>query len=398
MEAARDRRRTFLLTWVAYASYYLLRKPFAIAKATLADQFGLSLAVLAVVDTGYLVGYALGQFASGLVCDRIGARRLLGIGMLAVAGAGVVFGAGNGALIFIIAFAASGVFQSTGWPGTIKAMAPLYRPSERGKAMGLWSTCYQVGGLVSTALATRLLSLSGWRISFFVPAAWIAAVGLAILLWLPDGAKESGREERRRQTGRVLGTPLLWNLGLAYFGLKLIRYSLLFWLPLYLHRQLGYSQTRAGYTSLSFELGGVVGAVAAGALSDRLGRRGPVLLVMTMLLALALVLYIKVGALGTAFNFCAMALVGFLLFGPDAILSSAAAQDIGGVAAAGVAAGVINGIGSLGAIAQGALTALVVGRYGWQALFQVFVALALVSAAILVPYARHPAPPPLRPS
>jgi sugar phosphate permease len=389
------RRRVFALTWLAYASYYLCRKGFAVTKPRLADEFHLSLPALGAIDTGYLTAYALGLFASGLLCDAVGSRRLVGVGMMLAGAATALFGLGTNSAVFAVAFALNGLFQSTGWPGTVKAMTPWYEPAERGKVMGLWSTCYQVGGLVATALATRLLTLWGWRSAFLVPAAFTAAVGVVVLRFLVDGprANEAVTGGRRRwwparASLRALATPLVWNLGAAYFCLKLIRYSLLFWLPLYLHRQLGYSEASAGYLSISFEAGGVVGAVAAGTLSDRLiGRRGPVLVAMSLGLAGALYLYSGVAGFGPVANFAAMALVGFMLFGPDALVSSTAAQDVGGMAAAGTAAGVINGVGSLGAIAQGATTSFVATRYGWPALFQVFIGLAVLCALILTPFA-----------
>jgi sugar phosphate permease len=186
----------------------------------------------------------------------------------------------------------------------------------------------------------------------------------------------------------VLGEPLVWSLGAAYFCLKLIRYSLLFWLPFFLHRQLGYDPRAAGYLSISFELGGAAGAVTIGQLSDRVGgRRGTLLVAMTAGLAGALALYGRVAALGAWANFGAMSLVGFLLFGPDALVSSVAAQELGGVDAAGTAAGVINGVGSVGAIAQGTLIAVAVANWGWPAVFEVFIGLALTSSVALIPYA-----------
>ena len=47
------------------------------------------------------------------------------------------------------------------------------------------------------------------------------------------------------------------------------------------------------------------------------------------------------------------------------------------------AAGIINGLGSIGAVLQGRLTSEVSTRFGWGALFGVFVVLATVSALVL---------------
>ena len=385
----RAQAQVFGLTWVTYASYYLCRKPLSVVKARLADDFQLSLATLSAIDTGYLLAYALGQFASGLLCDALGPRRLLGAGMFGVAGACTLFGAGSTTAVFAIAFAANGLLQSTGWPGTVKAMTLWFSTATRGKVMGLWSTCYQVGGVAATALATVLLTHVGWRSTFFVPAAWLAALGVAVLLLMKErpAAAPSARKGVAASI-EALRDPAVWNLGAAYFGLKLIRYSLLFWLPLYLHRELRYSEGSAGYLSISLELGGVLGAIAAGAVSDRLaGRRGPVMVVLCFALAGAMLVYSRAATLGAVPNFLAMALVGFALFGPDTMVSATAAQDLGGEAAAGTAAGIINGIGSAGAVAQGTLTAYVAAVYGWPTLFRVFVVLAVACGLVLLPFA-----------
>ena len=382
------RARVFALTWIAYASYYLGRKNFSLAKTTLEEQLGFTRDALAWVDTGYLAGYAAGQFLMGVLGDRLGPRRLVGAGMMAAAALVAISGSATTALAVAIPFALNGVAQSSGWPGTVKAMTPWFRSSERGRVMGLWSTCYQVGGLASGAIGAALLKHYGWRVSFFLPAVWIALVGGAILLALPEAEASTGPARQAAQL-RLVRDPTLWSLGLAYFCLKLIRYSLLFWLPYYLERSVGMAREHAGFQSLAFEGGGVIGAVAVGAISDRLlgGRRGLAGLCGCVGLALALLLYVVIGRAGAAANFLGLAAVGMLLFGPDALISGAAAQDAGGNEAAATAAGFINGMGSIGAVLQGLLTSRISARYGWDALFEVFVALAFLAAVAMLPRA-----------
>jgi len=96
---------------------------------------------------------------------------------------------------------------------------------------------------------------------------------------------------------------------------------------------------------------------------------------------------------GPAAVVASLAAVGFLLFGPDTLISGAAAQNLGGGSATASAAGIINGFGSfgsLGAACQGMLTAFVSERFGWDALFLVFVAVAALSTIVLLPLAWRP--------
>ncbi len=389
------RLRVFVLTWVSYATYYFARKNFPVAKRTIQTELGISTAGLAAIDTGYLATYAIGQFAGGWLGDRIGSRRLIGYGMIASAFLIAAFGASSSASLFALFFGLNGFVQATGWPGNVKAMAAWYGPKERGAVMGFWSTCFQVGPLLATALAAFLLSHFGWRTAFFGPAVWVALVGIVILLFLQEGPHEHEPLEKRppkasRATVRAaareaLRNPVVWLLGASYFGMKLIRYCIDFWLPYYLEKNLGYPRDTAAYVSTAFQFGGIFGAILVGWISDKLfpGRRGAIAAFCTVALAGALALYGQVAPLGLWTNFAAMALVGFFLFGPDSLISGVAAQDLGGPLAAATVAGFINGCGSVGAIAQGALVAGVSSRFGWQAVFQALMLLAVISSVAL---------------
>ena len=403
--------RTFVLTWVGYASYYFARKNLSVVKSRLHETMQLSTTVLGAIDTMYLACYALGMFVSGSIGDRIGARRLLTIGMVGSACTALFFGLSSSVWAFSLAFTVNGLFQSTGWPGSVKAMQPFFSGHSRGRVMGVWSTNYQVGGLLATALATFILVHWGWRAAFIVPAAWVALVGTVIYFALverpedrglppvtePEDEKAAGPAsppppgliekavERAPSFLELLRLPVLWALGGSYFGLKMIRYSLLFWLPFYLKQHLHYSEGDAGYWSMPFELGGVVGSVAVGWISDRYFRTRRLRLAVPLLFILggALLAYQALGGVGMVVNAGLLGGVGFLLFGPDSLLSGTMAQDLGGRAATGRVAGIINGMGSVGAIFSPVLVAQFTKHLGWDALFYGFFALTVCAGSLL---------------
>lgn len=73
------------------------------------------------------------------------------------------------------------------------------------------------------------------------------------------------------------------------------------------------------------------------------------------------------------------------LFSSDSLVSGAAAQDAGGPDAAAAACGFINGLGSIGAVAQSLLLVPIVEHFGWDGLFWVFIGLSLVAVVALIP-------------
>jgi len=402
--ARQARTRALTLSWLAYASYYLGRKGLSVAKAALSQAASVSTPQLALIDTAFLAAYAVGQVPSGVLADRFGARRVIAFGLLASAAACVAFGSASSAAMFALCFAFNGLSQSTGWPGTTKAVAEHTTVADRGRVMGVWATCYQVGGIAATALAAFLLGRHGWRAVFQLPAIWLACVAAVVWLWLP-GAREHGATAREPGAGvqadpassaapgaslsALLRSPRVLSYGACYFCIKLIRYSLLFWLPFYLHTVAGFGQVQSGYLSTSFELGGVLGTIALGYLSDRSARpRSSLALGSLGALALALLLYARLPLGSALLHFAVMALIGALLYGPDALLSGAAAQDAGGPHAAATAVGMVNGMGSVGALLQGAVTVGVQQALGWNALFYVFVGLSLLACLFLLPALR----------
>lgn len=391
--------RAFALTWLSYATYYLTRKNFSVVKSRLHDTMGLSTMQLASIDMLNLSMYAFGQFLCGVLGDRIGSRKLLTLGMLGSACAALAFGLGSQPLVFALAFGLNGLFQASGWSGNVKAIQPFFSTASRGRVMGLWTTNYQVGGFVATVLATFVLSHWGWRMAFFVPAVCVALVALLVALFLVEKPEDRGfapvepelalphthGATRALSLLDLLKRPVLLTLGCSYFGLKLIRYSLLYWLPFYLKQQLHYTEAQAGYLSLPFELGGVVGSMTVGWFSDRFFRKRrlraavPVLL----LLCVALWLYQALGGLGLWVNGLLLATVGFLLFGPDSLLSGTLSQDLGGKEATGRVAGIINGMGSVGAVFSSPLLAYVGGRFGWNVVFFGLCAVAFVAVGLV---------------
>jgi OPA family sugar phosphate sensor protein UhpC-like MFS transporter len=396
------RRRALVTSWVAYATYYLARKNWSAIKNPIGHELGLSLVTLGNIDTAFLAAYALGQFPSGLLGDRIGARRLIGAGMLVSALACAAFGAASGALVFGACFVVHGLAQATGWPGTTRVVAEWTRPENRGTVMGVWCTCYQLGSLVATPLAGALAAHFGWRSALFGPALALALVGSVVLASLPAAPAPTAGNVSAPSVGvaqkRALASRTLWLFGTSYFFIKLVRYALLYWLPLYLAHVAHYSTQRAANVSAAFDAGGFVGVMLLGRLADRSRRlsRPALCALWTFSLVPVLYAYSKLGAGSTLVSVLVLALVGVLLSGPDSLLSGAAAQDVAGTEAAAMATGFVNGIGSVGAVVQGLVVPRIVPHvgdgYDWSWFFPALALFALGAVLVLLPALRGAKP------
>jgi sugar phosphate permease len=395
------RIRAFVSTWCCYAGLYFCRKAFYIVKPELTAQCGLSASTLANIGVVYLVAYAIGEFNSAAVGSRVGARRLLLGGMAISLGCNVVFGFANNAWTFMAFMALNGLAQATGWSGNVGTMAHWFRRKERGQVMGVWSTCYQIGGAMANGFAAFLLGLAGWRWSFW--GASLVLGGVWLLFYAlqrnrpedvglppledeeepaPPAPKPTAQGEPHADAGAADGArvaadaarakaaaPQGFNrqlivtilmMGTFYFFLKFIRYALWSWAPYFLKLNFGLASDRAGYFSTLFDVFGFLGVIFAGFISDRVfkGRRTTIALIMMIGLTLSTVGLWFLGSEALFAFGITYSSVGFMLYGPDSLLTGAGAIDVGSRKYAIAAAGIINGMGSCGSVVQ----ELVVGK------------------------------------
>ena len=359
------RWRVFAATWLSYAGFYFCRKPFSIVKASLGEELAFDATSLGMIGTAYLLAYTVGQFIAGAAGNRWGPRILLLIGMGVSVGVGVAFGFSNSVAMFAALMVLNGLAQATGWSNNVGNMASWFGKQERGRVMGVWATCYQVGGVAANTLAAWVLGAYGWRYSFFAGAAVLGAVWVFFVfnqrnkpsdVGLPeideDGVAAEGESGWSWLTG-----PVLWNMllvGAFYFFVKFIRYAIWSWAPFFLDLNFGLEGDEAGYFSTTFDVAGIAGVLAAGWLSDKVfkSRRAIVSLIFMVGMAVACVAMWLGGQTSPLVFAALLGVVGFTLYGPDALMTGAGAMDIGSRRGATFVAGVINGMGSVGSVVQ----------------------------------------------
>src|SRR5690606_16046862 len=135
---------------------------------------------------------------------------------------------------------------------------------------------------------------------------------------------------------------------------KFIRYAVWSWVPYMLYVSYGLEKDQAGYLSTVFDAAGIAGVICLGVLSDRVfgGRRVGLSFAFIVLMAFSCVALYLLGPTSLVMFTVCVGLIGFSLYGPDAILTSAGAIDVGSREKATLAAGIINGMGSVGAMLQ----------------------------------------------
>ncbi|MDP6934908.1 MAG: MFS transporter, partial [Myxococcota bacterium] len=375
-------------------------KPFFIAKPALGESLGWDATMLGWVGSSYLVAYMLGQFVAGWLGNRVGARLLVLAGMGVSLVVNLAFGWTNSWATFMALMAVNGLAQATGWAGNVGTMAPWFQREERGTVMGLWATNYQVGGVAANTLTAWVLGQWGYQWSFAAGSVVLLVVWGVFLLnqanrpedvGLSPIEEDSAEVESRSDveggqggwTRQVVINVLL--VGCFYFFVKFIRYALWSWAPYLLYHSYGLELDQAGYLSTVFDLAGIAGVIVAGFLSDRLfgGRRVGVSMIFIVGMAVACGLLYTLGPTSLVLFGVSLGLVGFTLYGPDALMTGAGAIEAGPRGGATLSAGIINGMGSVGSVAQEFLLGSLLGQGEVAQVFGVLLGSAVLAAVCL---------------
>ena len=399
------RKRIFALTWLAYAGFYFGRKNLSVTWNSMESELGLDKADYASIIFVYSLLYTIGQFLNGYLSDKFGPRKIVSIGLFlaAIVNFFLGFSFSLGIIVFLIAL--NGYGQSTGWSGLVKNMTPWYRSNERGIVMSWWSTCYVVGGSLASIFATYVafdmgfLSEMGWKRGYFFPSIVLLIIAFAYALFTRNNPKEinlpviiedkyllvdDGKSDNIQLIKILIKNKALWIYSSCYFVLKMTRYAFIFWLPIYLEEALNYSSSKAGYFSSIYDFVGFFGVILAGYASDKLFNSKRFSTVTIMLVGLAIACYTHTfmntfGVMGTAIS---IALIGVATYGPDSLICTAGAMDVGGKKGAGMAAGIINGVGSIGQMFSGFIVVAIKEAFGWDGLFTFFTVMALIGAGL----------------
>lgn len=399
------RRRIFALTWLAYAGFYFGRKNLSVTWSSMEKDLGLDNSDYATIIFIYSLIYTIGQFVNGYLSDTFGPRRVVSFGLFLAAIGNLFLGMSFSIGVIVFLIAVNGYGQSTGWSGLVKNMTPWFRRTERGIVMSWWSTCYVTGGFLATIFATyvafdmEFLSELGWKRGFIFPSLVLFIVAILYLLFTRNDPQDVGlpkilenkyqfeggpRAEKLKILGLMLRNSSLWIYSSTYFILKMTRYAFLFWLPIYLEKALHYDVNDAGYMSSIYELIGFFGVILAGYSSDKIfkSNRFSTVAIMMFGLGIACLAHPLMAPYGKMATIISIALIGIATYGPDSLICTAGSMDVGGTKGAAMAAGIINGMGSIGQMFSGFFVVAISARYGWDNLFYFFVIMSFIGGGL----------------
>uniref|UniRef100_A0A9J8A297 Glucose-6-phosphate exchanger SLC37A2 n=1 Tax=Cyprinus carpio carpio TaxID=630221 RepID=A0A9J8A297_CYPCA len=403
-----------ILTFVFYTTYHLSRKPISIVKSQLHRNCSnvihpadLNITdndtwcdwapfdknnyqnLFGVLDNCFLVAYAIGMFFSGMFGERLPLRYYLSSGMILSGLFTVLFGLGfywqiHSLWYYCLVQALNGLVQTTGWPAVVACVGNWFGKGKRGFIMGIWNSHTSVGNILGSLIAGVYVS-SSWGLSFIVPGIIIASAGVICFLFLVEKPEDVNCTLPQHHVRSLTGVV---EFSLCLLFAKLVSYTFLYWLPLYIANVAHFDPKEAGDLSTLFDVGGIVGGILAGLISDYSGGRATTCCAMLIIAAPMLFLYNKIGQNGLPTTIGMLLWCGALVNGPYALITTAVSADLGtheclrgNSRALSTVTAIIDGTGSIGA-AIGPLLAGLISPTGWNNVFYMLIAADVLACLV----------------
>ncbi|MEB8239612.1 MFS transporter [Raoultella ornithinolytica] len=314
---------TIFLFWLGWIFMYADRTVLNPVMGELEKEFGLSGTQLGLMNSVFYFSYALLQVPAGILGDKIGKKKVLIPGFLLFGAFTAVTGWAKSWSPLLFARVVTGAGEGTYYGPQYGLSSEQIPKKYRSLGSAIINSGMAFGIALGLMASSWLVYDQGysWRTPFFVMSIPTLLTGLAIWLFV---------KEKKRQPVEAGGvakpkskfTDLFKNRNLLLVYLMVFCslfgfFVILTWLPYYLQSERGIAGSETGFITSLVAWISIPGALLFSSLSDRLGKRKPLILVLVPVAILSMLSIIWMPNMtGVIVALCVYGLVGKLALDP----------------------------------------------------------------------------------
>lgn len=293
-------------------------------------EFAFSNFQAGAISSFFFLGYAITQIPAGYFLGKKGSRGIVSFAILGFSLITGLIGTATSATQLILYRLGLGITEGPSPVGMTSTINQWFPAKEKATATGFYIASTQLAPIIAPPLAIWITMAYGWRYVFYffaIPGIVLAAVWYFVVRSKPEDSKFVSKSEleyiRQSETvaEKVENTSLgwidkvirykkinaldsnkkiftswnIWGNTLAYFCMNNVLYGMLTWIPSYLVVAKHYSFIKMGFIAAAPSIGGLVGAICGGWISDKifLKRRKPTMLITALTTAIMMVILIN---------------------------------------------------------------------------------------------------------
>ena len=372
--------------WVLMGANFLIALGYGVVSPVLpiyARHFGVSISATTFLITVFAVTRLCFAPLSGMWVQRLGERRVYVSGLLIVSVSTTACAFVQTYWQLLVCRALGGVGSTMFFIAAVGLMIRVSPSDARGRVAGMFATAFLLGTVGGPVLGS-LTAGFGLRVPFLFYGSVLVVAATVVFVslrhsHLAEPADSSGPTVSMRAAlaHRAYRSALLSNFatGWSVFGLRVAL------VPLFVAEVLDRGAAVAGLALATIGIGNVCAVLPSGHLSDRIGRRGPLIAG----LAVSGVATILLGASSSLTMFLIAAYLAGLASGMYGAPQQAVIADlVGNQARAGTAVAAYQMMADLGSIVGSLVVGQIAQRLSFEWGFAVSGAVLLVSAAVWV--------------
>src|SRR5690625_378532 len=352
------------------------------------EDLQLSMSQIGMFPAALFLGQSLVSMPAGILTDKIGSRKMFLIIVLVLSGSFLIMSLSTSFVFILLLMTITGLAYGSSHPTTNRGIIYWFDVERRGTAMGIKQMGVTLGSALAAFLLLPLAKSFGWQMSFISAAFVLLIVGFVIYI-LYEEPQLDDDENPHLKKSKSNGFHVLVDL-LKHKALILITFSAMLlsgsqmilntFIIIFAYERLGISIILAGVLLGIAEIGGSVGRVAWGVISDRLlkGKRVIVLLLISILVA---IVSIAVAILPNGVSFYIVAVIififGFSTSGFNGVWMNATTEIVGRKQS-GAATGVSITFGSWGVILFPPIFGFIVDTTGSYTIAWMFVTMLMI--------------------
>lgn len=208
-----------------------------VAVIPISQQFGLSETQVGLILSSFFLSYAIMQPIGGTLADKFGSRKVIITSVVVWSLFTILTGTAWSFLSLIVIRFLFGIGEGSYPSATSVAVAESFPQHERARAKSILTSATTIGGVLATLVAASLSKSYGWQTMFVV----LGVVGLFLALLYgkflhPTGAQATTAKNTAAKLPlrKLVKISMLWKLMAIYFGISMVNWGLMSWMPSYM--------------------------------------------------------------------------------------------------------------------------------------------------------------------
>src|SRR2546422_1579036 len=251
-------------------------------------DFNVDLPSLGILTASFLAGAGIFQIPAGIASDRWGPKNTSQLGMLLLSMSGIGEGLSPNFPVLIISRFLLGVGAALFFAPAIGILTPLFKPEEEGLVLGLYNSCFNIGGGLGLFVWVIVINALNWHVGLIIGGVLgLISVAIGQIVIPRDRVERKARKPMRR----AFRSRNIWIIAFGVIGLWGGIFTSSQFLEGYLNKTLSFSAEVAGLLASLIMFASIFGGPVGGYLSDRFKRRKIFILVPGLLASIGIALF-----------------------------------------------------------------------------------------------------------